>query len=124
MSDFLAALDARAAELGIDEHDYYTDHQTDHHHSTHDDTPEFLRSLRRDTGLSDAAFGQLTSFSHLSSEGQNLWLAAQILSIQEQLSSVSDRTERDWQLPNSTPSLAVVCLAQAQLLRESHLRLE
>ena len=110
MSDFLATLDARAAELGIDEHDntydYYTDHRTDHHHSTHDDTAEFLRSLRRDMGLSNAASGQLNSFSQLSGVRQNLWLAAQILSMKEQQSSVSDRTERDWQLPNDAARVA------------------
>ena len=108
MSDFLATLDARAAELGIDEHDntndYYTEHLT--HQSTHDDTAEILRSLQRDTGLSNAAFGQLFSFNQLSSGRQNLWLAARILSIQEQLLSVSDRTERDWQLPNDAARAA------------------
>ena len=105
MSDFLATLDAKAAELGLegqdDNYDYYADQPTNRHLSAdHDDTTEFVKSLQRETGLSNSASGQLNAFSQLSIARQNLWIAARILSIQDRLSSVSDRTEKDWQLSN------------------------
>lgn len=119
MSDFLATLDAKAAELGLDEqddnYDYYADQPPNRQLSPdHDDTIEFIKFLRRETALSNSSSGQLEAFNQLSPGRQNLWLAARILSIQERLSSVSDRTEKGWQL-SSDAAKAVGKMVEAYI---------